>query len=236
MRPLYLQSYSILVLSSAGLDVDKIPTTIDKRYTDFKNLDDSLRSRHHKLMNGISFPKKLLTGNFKPETIAQRSRAFEQYLAHLFSIDQLRLSLEFADFFYGKDVREGYRLIQNGEYKESVPLIRSAVLMQKKLQGDEHPDVIASLCALVAANLQLDRHSQALNLTETALRCIGGDNTNRYLIPLLQQSIRLCWQLGKDKKDLEARLQTLRQAGKEVEGAPSLLELVVTRFGKESPR
>ena len=51
-----------------------------------------------------------------------------------------------------------------------------------------------------------------------------------YLVPILQLMIRICWKLGRDKRRYEAKLDELRQNNVDVDGAPSLLELVVNRF------
>jgi len=84
-------------------------------------------------MKNIQFPTKRVSGNFKAETIARRSRAFEQYLSHLFSVDAIRTSVEFTDFFFGVDVREGYRRIQNGLYEEALLLLLRAWSMQARI-------------------------------------------------------------------------------------------------------
>lgn len=117
------------------------PTKISRRYTDFRHLNRSLKRHYPALMRDISFPGKRLSGNFKPSTIAQRSRAFEQYLTHVFAVGDLRTSAELAEFLYGDDLREGYRRIVDGDYSGALPPLRSAWRLQAHLHGDTDPEV-----------------------------------------------------------------------------------------------
>ncbi len=193
-------------------------------------MHSALKKRFSKELTGISFPKKILTGNFKAETIAQRSRAFEQYLCHVYSIHSLRTSHEFVSFFYENDLHAAYDCIRNGNYESSLPALKSSLLLQQRLQGENHPEVLATLCALVAVHSELEQDSLAQHYAETAFLCMENDNSSHYLPALLQLSIRLCWKLGKDKKDLEARQQLLKQNGVNVDKTPPLLSLVTVRF------
>ena len=178
-------------------------------------------------MRDIAFPRKKVTGNFKPETIAERSRAFEQFLAHVFSMDSLRVTTEFADFFYGMDIREAYHKLRNGSYNEAIDIFKECLGIQRKLLGDCHRGVLATLCALTAASHALERHSHAHLYAESALRCAHEVLGSRYTVPLLELSIRLCWQLGKDKSDLEEELREMGRQGHSTSGAQSLLEVVL---------
>lgn len=55
---------------------------------------------------------KKLRRNFTAETIAKRSRAFEQYLCHLCSLSALRGALCVRHFFYLTDLQAGQLLIR----------------------------------------------------------------------------------------------------------------------------
>lgn len=222
-----VQVYTILVIQSAGLD--KSPAKLDRRYSDFRNLNSSLRHQYSSAMQHVKFPPKLLSGNYKAETIAQRSRIFEQYLSHIFTIDIIRVSPELGDFFYGKDLREGYRRIENGDYSGSLVHLRTAWQLQSKLRGDADSMSIATLSAIVSAYAAMENDAMACFHAEHALACIG-TTIDRHLVSLLRLAIRLCWKLGRDKHRLEARLQELRNLGVRVDDSVSLLELVVNRI------
>lgn len=55
---------------------------------------------------------KKLRRNFTAETIAKRSRAFEQYLSHLCSLSALRGARCVRQFFYLTDLQAGQLLIR----------------------------------------------------------------------------------------------------------------------------
>lgn len=55
---------------------------------------------------------KKLRRNFTAETIAKRSRAFEQYLCHLCSLSALQEALCVRHFFYLADLQAGQLLIR----------------------------------------------------------------------------------------------------------------------------
>ncbi len=213
-----------------GPGISTAEAAITRRYSDFERLHMSLKKRYASELRGISFPKKILTGNFKAETIAQRSRAFEQYLCHVYSISDLRASQEFVSFFYEDDLRKAYDCLRNGNYKSAPPMLKSSLLLQQRLQGETHAEVFGTLCALVAVHAELEQDSHAQSYAENALLCVQNDNTNQYLPALLQLSIRLCWKLGKDKVDLEERQQQLKKEGVDVDRVPPLLSLVQKRF------
>jgi len=87
----------------------------------------------------------------------------------------------------------------------------------------------------VAAHAALDDYRAACIHAERALECFRDSMTSidvcsPYLVPLLQLMIRTSWKLGHDKRRYEAKLDKLRHDNVDVDGAPSLLELVVKRF------
>ena len=92
-----------------------------------------------------------------------------------------------------------------------------------------HRRVLATLCALTASSYVLERYDHAHLFAESALECLNGClDAAKYAVPLVELSIRLCWQLGKEKVDLEKKLKELRDRGHMADGAPSLLEVVVS--------
>jgi len=120
---------------------ENTPAKIIRRYSDFSRLNTALRRQYPALMRDISFPGKRLSGNFKSSTIAQRSRAFEQYLTHIFAVGALRTSAELADFLYSDDLREGYRRVVDGDCSGALAYLRSAWRLQVHLHGDTDSEV-----------------------------------------------------------------------------------------------
>lgn len=116
---------------------------------------------------------------------------------------------------------------------------------QAKILGDYHTDVISTLCAITACYCAIESLEPARTYADLALACISASAWNRQrhdaedsalavtcppLVPLLKLSIWLCWKLGRDKKELEARLHELKIKGYDVDGCPTLLELVINWF------
>ena len=95
--------------------------------------------------------------------------------------------------------------------------------------------VTATLCAIVAAHAAVDDYRAACIHAERVLEClhdsmVNSDICSPYLVPVLQLMIRMSWKLGRDKRRYEAKLDALRHDNVDVDGAPSLMELVVNRF------
>ena len=193
--------------------MDRTPVTITRRYSDFDKLNTLLRRRFQRQLSTISFPKKMVMGNFKAETVAQRSRGFEQYLTHLFSLDAVRLSSEFGEFFYEDSMRKGYDNLVGGRYDDAIPSLQNVVNVEKKILGCNHANVILTLCALAACHDALEQNKAAQTVADAALCCIGDDDKHPCLVPLLNLSIRQCWKLGKNKTDLETRLHSIQGTG-----------------------
>ncbi|KAM6928742.1 sorting nexin-21 [Lycodopsis pacificus] len=123
--------YTIHVIQSGGSD--KTPAVITHRYSDFQRLHAALRHNHRDQMERVCFPRKKLRRNFTAETIAKRSRAFEQYLSHLCSLSALRGALCVRQFFYLTDLQTGQLLIRVGRFQEALGPLLNAKRLQHKL-------------------------------------------------------------------------------------------------------
>ena len=158
-------------------------------------------------MENIEFPRKTLTGNFKHDFIAERSRAFETFLARIYQYEGIRLSEQFQDFFYNHDLRIAYRYMSNGHYQEAVPFLQNTLHLQEKMLGLEHQDTARTQCALIVAYMSLEEgEAHVHGYAESAWESIGKDETNPFLIPLLQILIGIRWRLRLEKRELESRL------------------------------
>ncbi|XP_078144306.1 sorting nexin-21 [Centroberyx gerrardi] len=130
--------YTIHVIQSGGSD--KTPAVITRRYSDFQRLHATLRRNHGDQMERVCFPRKKLRRNFTAETIAKRSRAFEQYLSHLCSLSALREALCVRQFFYLADLQTGQLLIRVGRYQEALGPLLNAKRLQNKLGWTSYYD------------------------------------------------------------------------------------------------
>ncbi|XP_069035432.1 sorting nexin-21 [Lepisosteus oculatus] len=233
--------YTIHVIRSGTFD--KTPAVITRRYRDFEQLHRRLRRRYGGEMEGVSFPRKKLRRNFAAETIAKRSRAFEQYLTHVHSRGELRQAPVFLEFFYLGDLLAGQSLLRTGLYQEALGSLVNALRLQEKLgfqpqlpphKPRQHGHWLFTLSALVACFQELDQLEEAQEYCERALKDLAPSRDalqqqqfHHLLIPLLQANVRLSWKISKDKRQWEALLQELRNSGVDVSNQPSLKEYLV---------
>lgn len=223
--------YTIHVIKSGQFD--KTPSLITRRYTDFNCLHSRLRGLYGDEMRGIAFPRKKLRRNFAAETIAKRSRAFEQYLTHLHSLAELRRAPLFLEFFYLGDLQAGQSLLRAGQYQEAVGCLLNALGLQEKLGCRPQGHWIFTLAILVASFQELEQPEEAQQYCERALQDLTSPSLQRQqqqhplLVPLLQAIVRLSWKVSKDKRQWESQLQQLKDSGVDVGSQPSLKEYLV---------
>ncbi|XP_066527878.1 sorting nexin-21 isoform X2 [Hoplias malabaricus] len=236
--------YTIHIIQSASFD--KTPGVITRRYTDFERLHSRLRRRYGDEMEGVYFPRKKLRKNFAAETIAKRSRAFEQYLSHLHSLHELRVAPTFLEFFYLSDLRAGQMLLRVGHYQEAVGTLLNALRLQEKLGCQQllhHQPVqkahwLFTLGALVSCFQDLEQPTEAQEHCDRALQDLAPSpdtlkqqppppQVHPLLVPLLQANVRLSWKICKDKRCWEALLQDIQELGVDVGCHPNLKEFLI---------
>ncbi|KAJ8369463.1 hypothetical protein SKAU_G00094910 [Synaphobranchus kaupii] len=229
--------YAIHVIQSEIFD--RTPALITRRYTDFERLHTQLRHRHGDKMEGVCFPRKKLRRNFAAETIAKRSRAFEQYLSHLHSLTELRHVPTFLEFFYLGDLRAGQVLLRDECYQEALGFFLNAHRLQEKLgcqsQHQQRAHWLFTLLALVACFQELDQLGEAQEHCDHALQDLAPSQhslqqqqyLHPLLIPLLQANVRLSWKISKDKRQWEALLLEIQDSGVDIGNQPSLKEYLV---------
>ncbi|XP_067410029.1 sorting nexin-21 isoform X2 [Emydura macquarii macquarii] len=203
--------YTIYLIRSGQFD--KAPATIARRYSDFERLNRRLRRQFSCDMAGVSFPRKRLRRNFTAETIAKRSRAFEQFLAHLHSITEIRRSAAFLEFFFLRDLQAAQRLTCSGMYQEALATWSNAYRLQDKLGICNSGRFLLTLAGLAVCHQELDELSEAHCYCEKALQLLEAQDSHPLLEPFLQAHIHLSWKVGKEKHQSEARLQGLPGSG-----------------------
>lgn len=164
-------------------------------------------------MAHIAFPEKHFIGNFRNQVIASRSRAFEQFLTHVSSIDNLRKSDEFNFFFYGSDLRKACKFMKIEHYKEAIPLLQSVAVLQRKLTGGISFPFQTTLSTIVACCSEAEENDLGVHYARLALKSIDNNYNCPLLPPLLETTIRIYWKSGEEKRELEDELQLLRERG-----------------------
>ncbi|KAJ8041590.1 Sorting nexin-21 [Holothuria leucospilota] len=218
--------YTVAINRNIGSDTSQ--AIIEKRYSDFLHLHKQLSKTFPQIMENIYFPRKAFTGNFRLQFIAERSRAFEQYLTHIFTSEEIRLSTVYQDFFYAMDIRRAYKLMSENNFQEAIPLLQNASHLQAKLLGEEHPDTVVTFCALVVAYMSIEEgEAHALGYAESAFRIIREAQSSPFKIPLIQTLIGVRWRLNKEKRDLETLLATYVRPGIGPVDMPTLEDLVM---------
>lgn len=207
---------------------DRQPAQISRRYSDFERLHRNLQRQFRGPMAAISFPRKRLRRNFTAETIARRSRAFEQFLGHLQAVPELRHAPDLQDFFVLPELRRAQSLTCTGLYREALALWTNAWQLQAQLGNPSGPDrPLLTLAGLAVCHQELEDPGEARACCERALQLLGDKNLHPFLAPFLEAHVRLSWRLGLDKRQSEARLQGLQEAGLTPMPPPSLKELLI---------
>jgi hypothetical protein len=225
--------YTILVKRVPGLETR--PAVIDRRYSDFLQLYQSLKKRFPRLLTDFPFPKKTIVGNFTAEVITERSVAFQHLLAYCLSIRELRTTAEFSEFLFYPELKEAQRLLKAVQFEEASNILENVFFIQEKLaqhSGEHSLQFFQTLCVLIACLNAVDNTEEAQKFAEKAIELISNSNeydNNEMVVPLIVLSIRLRWSTGKDKTALEEKLQQFKQKGINIERQPTLLELILRK-------
>ncbi|XP_036177120.1 sorting nexin-21 isoform X2 [Myotis myotis] len=220
------QLYTLAVMGPGPPDHQ--PAHISRRYSDFERLHRNLQRQFRGPMAAISFPRKRLRRNFTAETIARRSRAFEQFLSHLQAVPELRHAPDLQDFFVLPELRRAQSLTCTGLYREALALWANAWQLQAQLGTLSSPDrPLLTLAGLAVCHQEMEDPGEARACCERALQLLGDKSPHPLLAPFLEAHVRLSWRLGLDKRQSEARLQVLQEAGLTPTPPPSLKELLI---------
>ena len=101
-----------------GENDDPHPAVIERRYNEFLGLYNSLKRKHPEAISSFQFPKKALIGNFTPEMISVRSSRFEVFLTFIAGRKELKDSSVVSKFFQHREILEGLRLLQDGQFDQ----------------------------------------------------------------------------------------------------------------------
>ncbi|XP_056405732.1 sorting nexin-21 isoform X2 [Hyla sarda] len=219
--------YTIYLLHSGQFDPS--PAFITCRYSDLERLRKTLSSRYPDEMSSVSFPHKRLHKNFTAQTIAKRSRAFEQFLCYVSSVPALRQSAEFLGFFYLRDMQKAQHLTCTSLYQLALPLWMNCWRLQEKLcPAGPSAHRLLVLAGLVVCHQEMDSLPDAQAFSERAISLFQDSQENApFLVSFLHAHIQLSWRVGVDKRSSEATLLRLQEAGHATHNAPSLKEVLI---------
>lgn len=127
-------SYTILIRTVPGLD--KYPTVIERRFSDFSLLYHGLRNEPafaDHIGESFIFPKKVLIGNFSLPNIGERGIEFSRLL-HLCMINaNLLWSAPFVSFLLDKELKEAHRISLFGDPDDVQASIETAYHIEQKV-------------------------------------------------------------------------------------------------------
>ncbi|XP_034826854.1 sorting nexin-20 [Maniola hyperantus] len=210
---------------------DRDPANVERRYTHFLDLYNGLRKEYPTLMNNVSFPRKIVVGNFDANLISTRCAAFESLLNIVASESRLRDSPAAIAFFQKAELKDAKRLIEEGKFDQALSVLETSFKLLNKVYTDRSRVVLSVLCRIVAC---AGASSGALagpveKWAQLALRRYEAVSDSDLLIiyvPLLHTCISIWETLGRDKSRLVEELNSLRKRGMKVDSVPSLMEAI----------
>ena len=142
--------YELTVRQDTKDSIDPMPARIYRRYTDFRELYNSLKQDYTQQMSAIDFPNKVLVGNFSSHLIAERSAAFEKLLSFISKNSVLRNTLEFLNFLQNEELTKACQLLDERN-EACIPILENSFILLNKIFMDRSKPVLLILCRLVAA-------------------------------------------------------------------------------------
>ncbi|XP_013182900.2 sorting nexin-20 [Amyelois transitella] len=210
---------------------DTDPANVERRYTNFLELYNGLRKEYPSLLSGVSFPRKMMVGNFDPDLISSRCSAFESLLELIASESRLRESPAAITFFQDTELNEAKRLIHEEKYDKALSILETSFKLLNKVYTDRSRVVLCALCRIVAC---AGASGGALagpveRWAQLALRryeAVSDSDLLLIYIPLLHTCISIWETLGRDKSKLVEELNALRKRGMKVDSVASLMDAV----------
>ena len=206
------QLYSIAVLRTIRNDTSQ--AIIERRYSEFYQLNRDLRKRFHTSWTASCSRRRLWRGT--TSTSSSRSVAVPSNSSSRISSSMTRSALAQSSrnssttrtcggrttTWCSRTLRKRLRSCRMRFTCRRRWLVRSTrTLFGHRAQS------------LLSIYQDWESHSHVLGYAEKALADIGEDQTNPFLIPLIQTLIGVRWRLHKDKRDLEVRLSQYVKPG-----------------------
>lgn len=210
---------------------DPDPANVERRYTHFLDLYNGLKKEYPTLLNHLTFPRKMLIGNFEPNLISARCEAFESLLGLIGTESRLRDSPAVITFFQDVELNEARRLINDGKFDQALSVLETSFKLLNKVYTDRSRVVLCALCRIVACAGDSGGAlaGPAEHWAQLALRryeAVSDSDLLLIYVPLLHTCISIWETLGRDKSNLVQELNNLRKMGMKVDSVPSLMEAV----------
>ncbi|XP_055504387.1 sorting nexin-20-like [Leucoraja erinacea] len=220
--------YKVVVIKSGTYDGNQ--AYIERRYSDFEKLHRNILRNFKEEVEEITFPKKIMAGNFLPGKIAERKLAFRDYLAQLYAIKDIRFSDEFIEFFYLPEVQEGYGCLRSGQYTRALKGLLNVFSLQEKLCMHRHITLVLTLSAIGLCCRDLGHIEDAYVFCEKAGLILHDFSCHQYYYPLMKIQVALGNELGRNMRHLQDRLIKMEERHGNQSNQPSLKELVVQEY------
>ena len=181
-------------------------------------------------------------GNFSQSTIVKRSTAFQDYLNLILNSSSnqmddpttyacVRYTRAFEEFLYISDLRKAYHAIRCSDYASAADYLRTGLNVQLAVLSYNHPEVIATMSAVIIVYKALQRYVYAINTADTALQWIGNSTECKYYLPLLQTLVTLSFNAGYSNEKYQRLLSLeLKNRNLLTSDIPPLSQLVWSTF------
>ena len=223
------QVYQIVIMRSGSYDSQRV--SIERRYSDFALFHHQLLEQFSEELEEVHFPRKLLSGNFNPEVIAERRLALQDYLAKIYAVRCVRYSCHFPEFFSGQEQRRAHGLLRAGQFKPATEQLRATLtLLEKVAPWQSATLLVPTLCALAVGHRDLEELEDAFSLAHRALPAVRRYGLRQYRAPLLELLVDVGYRLHRPVAQLQEELRLFRDSQRGLVSFASLKEVVVQEF------
>ncbi|CAL1594767.1 unnamed protein product [Knipowitschia caucasica] len=221
--------FQVVVMRSGSFDSHRV--SVERRYSDFSKLHQTLLQEFNEELDEISLPPKLLTGNFSEECLLERRRALQNYLSALSANPCVRRCAHFADFFTDPELRKAHSLLRAGQFHSALEMLKLVLQIQEKLAPWQSATfAVHTLAALAVCHRDLDEEEQAYAAADRALLTVRQYGPSQYRGPLLQLLVDVGFSLGRRVAQLQDEMLRLREAQRGRVDTRSLKEIVIQSF------
>ncbi|XP_028285729.1 sorting nexin-20 isoform X2 [Parambassis ranga] len=221
--------YEVVVMRSGSFDSRRV--SVERRYSDFLRFHHKLLEEFSEELEEVLLPRKLLTGNFCPESIQERRLALQDYLAKLYATRCIRHSPLFPVFFTEHEQKRAHGLLRAGQFEPALEQLQTVLEIQEKLLPWQRPTLIVpTLSALTVCYRDLGELEQAFTTAQRALPVVRRYGLKHYRVPLLELLVDQGYQLGRPVAQLQDELSTLKDSERGEAACRSLKEVVIHEF------